>query len=700
MVELPHLHHRHVATPLRAARRTSGAVLVLLALLVLAAPARASEHPPRRPSVLADVPVTSINLQDERGQNSPTIAVDPRRPRFAALANRIDGRAFDCALQVSGDGGRSWLPVRPVPVLPKGAERCYAPEIAIDRKGTLYYLFLGLRGRANEPMGVFLTTSTDRGRTFSSPRQVLGSGRYMVRMALDASRGSRGRLHLVWLEVTAEPTIGGFPPVANPILSAHSDDGGRTFSDPVQVSDPQRDRVVAPAVAVGPKGAVHVAYYDLQDDAVDYRGLEGPTWDGTWSVVVSSSLDAGGAFTRHVAVDEQVRPPERVMLIFTMAPPAIVADPVLAVAWTDARHGDWDAMFARSTGNGRRWTKASRLNDDAIGNGRHQYLPRLSASPAGRLDAMFYDRRDDPENIYNHVSFTFSTDGGRRFAPNLTLTSEPSYTGTGARYPIVSAAGKVEFGSRLALVSGDERALAAWTDTRLPPLGVTQQDVFATEVRFAGNSGSASTAGVSSRSPVANMSSSIVSLMAVGIPAATATAVIAMGGANVVSRSSRRRRFGRPQGSHALLAALACLATLAGGCSSSTSGEVDALPPPAPVLRVSLDEYAFGHGSPPPAGRMVVEVVNDGELPHELVLVAVPADMATSIDAQLRSEQRRPLPTVVHLRERQPGQRGVFAVDLPVGRYALICFLMDADGQQHSLKGMSADLQIEAGPPA
>lgn len=276
-------------------RRSPVTALVLAAVGVLAAavPVAADTHRDRRraaehdrPAVRPEVPVTATDLQNERGQNSPAIAVDPRQPRFVALANRIDGRAFDCALQVSGDGGRSWLPVRPVPVLPKGAERCYAPEIAIDRRGTLYYLFLGLRGVANEPMGAFLTTSTDRGRTFSPPRQVLGPGRYMVRMALDAGRGRLGRLHLVWLEVAGEVTLGGLPPTRNPILAKYSDDGGRTFSRPVQVSDPDRERVVAPALAVGPGGILHVAYYDLQDDAVDYQGLEGRGGTGrgrSWS---------------------------------------------------------------------------------------------------------------------------------------------------------------------------------------------------------------------------------------------------------------------------------------------------------------------------------------------------------------------------------------------------------------------------------
>lgn len=140
---------------------------------------------------------------------------------------------------------------------------------AFDGDGVLHYLFVGLTGPGNEPMGAFLTTSGDRGRTFTPPRQVLGPLKFSVRMAIDRDAGGAGGLHLAWVDTSSDPPTGGFGPPPNPIMTAHSDDGGETFSSPVQVSDPDRLRVVAPALALGPDGAVHVAYYDLGDDVVD-----------------------------------------------------------------------------------------------------------------------------------------------------------------------------------------------------------------------------------------------------------------------------------------------------------------------------------------------------------------------------------------------------------------------------------------------
>lgn len=67
-----------------------------------------------------------------------------------------------------------------------------------------------------------------------------------MRLAIDPTMGDTGRMHLVWLEVAEDAPLGGLPPPPNPIMAAYSDDGGTTFSDPVEVSDPARPLPVAP----------------------------------------------------------------------------------------------------------------------------------------------------------------------------------------------------------------------------------------------------------------------------------------------------------------------------------------------------------------------------------------------------------------------------------------------------------------------
>lgn len=480
----------------------AGLVVALLAVAagggLMAVDAATGAAPAGEPQPQGEVPVTATNLIDKPANNSPQLAVDPTEEQFVALANRRDGPGFDCALQVSGDGGRSWVSADPVPVLPEGAETCYAPEVVFDSDGTLYYLFVGLAGSGNQPMGVFLTRSTDRGRSFDPPKQVLGADRYQVRLALDRQAGDPGRLHLVWLQAEGEPSLGGLPAPPNPIMATHSDDGGETWSEPVQVSDPDRRRVVAPALAVGAEGAVHVAYYDLEGDERDYRGLEGPVWEGTWTLVATTSRDGGATFGDQTVVDDGLAPPGRVMLIFTMAPPALVADDAgnVYTAWHDARHDDWDVFLGRSRDAGRSWDGPVRVNDTPVGDGSHQHLPQLTVSPGGRVEAIFYDRRGTPDNRGENVSYTYSTDRGESFAGNTTLTAVDFDSRIGPRYAVPSAAGQFEFGSRIALAAGDDRTLAAWTDTRNTGRGAPAQDVYATTVAWPQPGGALRLAGV------------------------------------------------------------------------------------------------------------------------------------------------------------------------------------------------------------
>lgn len=472
-------HFSLLVLAIAAAAATIGSVLISLA----------RPHPKPQPRLGAEVPVTAMALGLEPANNSPVLAADPDDPRFVVLANRLDAPDFGCALQASGDGGRGWLSVNPVPELPEGTEKCYGPEVAFDGEGNLYYLFIGLAGAGNRPVGAFLTTSADRGQTFSPPLRVLGPLNFGVRMAIDRSFGEKGRLHLVWLAATSSPALGGFGPPPNPIMAAHSDDAGRTFSKPVQVSESHRARVVAPALALGPDEAVYVAYYDMGDDALDYQGLEGQTWDGHWALVMAASSDGGRTFRPGSVVDDAVVPAERVMLVFTMPPPALIADGGhVCGAWTDARHGDADVLIRCSDNRGRSWSQARRVNDDAVGNGRSQYLPALSAS-AGQVHAIFLDRRDDADNLQTAAYYAASGNGGRSFGRNLKLSTEPFDPRIGQRYVHPAARGLVEIGSRLAVLSWRGSVVAAWPDTRNARSGMTEQDLFARHLELTGSRG-------------------------------------------------------------------------------------------------------------------------------------------------------------------------------------------------------------------
>lgn len=437
----------------------------------------------RETRVASEAPVTAMHRSRAPANNSPQIAVHPEG-EVLALASRLDKPTFGCALHVSGDDGKTWVPTEPVAELPKGAETCYGPEVAFGPDGTLYYLFVGLSGEGNTPMGVFLTSSTDGGQTFREPTQVLGELNFGVRLAVDRAAGKQGRLHVVWIDADTVG-VGSLAPGPNPIMAMSSGDGGASWSEPVRVSDPDRERVVAPAVEVGPQGHVEVAYVDLLDDARDYQGLEGPVWEGQWELVLASSSDGGASFSGGEVVAE-VTPHERLMLVFTAPPPALVVgdDGRRCLAWTGAREGSADVWArCRPSAEGA-WHEPVRVNDTPPGSETTQELPQLAIADDGRIDAVFYDGRRPPDDDFVDVFHAASTDGGQSFSANMRVSQHTSYREFGPRYgAVASAAGMVEFGSRLGLATlADDTAVAAWADTR-NHISLSQgQDVFSATV--------------------------------------------------------------------------------------------------------------------------------------------------------------------------------------------------------------------------
>jgi hypothetical protein len=118
-----------------------------------------------------------------------------------------------------------------------------------------------------------------------------------------------------------------------------------------------------------------------------------------------------------------------------------------------------------------------------------------------------------------------------------------------------------------------------------------------------------------------------------------------------------------------------------------------ALPPRPPVVTIGMTEHAFQPDRPIPGGLVVFEAENRGTVEHEVVVVEVPPDLPPILE-QLRGEERRIITTVVAVPPQAPGASGRFVMDLGPGRYAMICFIQDPDGQSHGAKGMAREFRI------
>lgn len=426
---------------------------------------------------------------DIRANNSPTVAQNPRDPARLVVVNRIDTPQYSCAMHVSGDGGGTWTETAiPFPAAGEQPPRCFAPDAAFGADGTLHLVFATLQGMGNSPGAVWASSSPDNGATLSEPVQVLGERAFQFRLAADPARP--GRLYLSWLQA-AELGVALFPSTGYPINVARSDDGGSTWTAPARVSPPSRLRVLAPSMAFGGDGRLYLLYLDVGDDRLDYNGghgwQAGEPYQGTFSLVLARSDDAGATW-REAVVDAGVVPTTR-FLVFLPQSPSLAVDPAsgrVHVGFSDGLLGDADIWVRTSNNGGSTFRPRVRVNDTPEGDGLTQNLPRLAVAPNGRLDIVYYDRRADRQDVFNEVSLQSSFDGGSSFVARHSLSSRTfdSRIGFGSRR------GLPDLGSRLGLLSDDDRARAVWTDTRAGTPASNKQDLAQAEVAFTTRSGS------------------------------------------------------------------------------------------------------------------------------------------------------------------------------------------------------------------
>ena len=80
-----------------------------------------------------------------------------------------------------------------------------------------------------------------------------------------------------------------------------------------------------------------------------------------------------------------------------------------------------DVMFARSTNGGASFSPPVRINDDATTNKWH-WFGTFSVAPNGRLDAVWYDTRNAGDNLQSQLFYSYSTDAGATWSPNVQVS--------------------------------------------------------------------------------------------------------------------------------------------------------------------------------------------------------------------------------------------------------------------------------------
>jgi hypothetical protein len=129
------------------------------------------------------------------------------------------------------------------------------------------------------------------------------------------------------------------------------------------------------------------------------------------------------------------------------------------------------------------------------------------------------------------------------------------------------------------------------------------------------------------------------------------------------------------------------------------------IPEDAERIIVSATEFAYTPvaGDPNGDGNIGLVMNNDGNQPHEIVLLKVTEDLALEdlVAVALESEPEAlpfEIEEIFGTTFAPPAATSAmaFAEPLPAGRYAMMCFIPDeADGVPHAAKGMAAEFTVE-----
>jgi hypothetical protein len=200
----------------------------------------------------------------------PTVAVSPDGAIYVGWTARVEtaGHANDLYLSASQDGGKTFG--QPVKVNDDGKKVTHGMHsLAVGADNHVYVVWLDERnvvkpaadekGMKMEHMEanreVFFATSSDGGRSFSPNQRLAREACPCCKTAVTV--GKDGRIYASWRQV--------LPGEFRHIALAASEDGGKTFSLPVIVSD---DRwmtascpVSGPSLSATNDGALRVAWY-------------------------------------------------------------------------------------------------------------------------------------------------------------------------------------------------------------------------------------------------------------------------------------------------------------------------------------------------------------------------------------------------------------------------------------------------------
>src|SRR6266705_1586075 len=174
-----------------------------------------------------------------------------------------------------------------------------------------------------------------------------------------------------------------------------------------------------------------------------------------------------------------------------------------------------DVMFVRSTDGGLTFSAPQKINDDPVNPSKWHWFGTFSVAPNGRLDAVWYDTRNAANNTDSQLFYSFSTDAGVTWSPNVAVSN--------AFNPFEGYPNQSKIGDYITIVSDETGGNVAYSATFNfnPNNGQHEEDVYYVRVFPGGQGPSPTPTATASPTPTTTATATPTATVT---PTATATA--------------------------------------------------------------------------------------------------------------------------------------------------------------------------------
>jgi len=371
--------------------------------------------------------------------NEPSIAIDPNDSNKIVIGwrqfNTISSNFRQAGYGYSTDAGQTWT----FPgVIEPGIFRS-DPVLDCDNSGNFYYNSL-----TSDYNGYFCKVfkSTSGGAGWNTGADAWGGDKQW--MTIDKSGGiGTGNIYSFWTYFYSSCAE----------AFTRSTDGGTSFEEcSYMAGDPYWG-----TMAVDAEGDLYVAGAAGIDGVVVAKSTNAQIpgsivdWDFSTMVFMDGYLNVqtpinpvGLLGQTYVDVDRSNGPGRGNVYVLASV-----------VRFSNSDPGD--IMFARSTDGGLTWSAPIRINDDPE-SFHYQWFGTMSVAPNGRIDAIWLDTRNDPDDLFKSaLYYSYSNDYGETWSNNEKLS--------GIFDPQVGYPQQDKMGDYFDMVSDDIGAHLAWANT-------------------------------------------------------------------------------------------------------------------------------------------------------------------------------------------------------------------------------------------